>query len=114
GSLYDLLTPLQVLRQAISKVTCDINPYFSLIPAYSNLAALEEEMMMIPDREQRLKQLLVHPEILNGNWDFIVLDCPPNLGLLSWNALEAADEIIIPVEPSFFSLHGLAKISETV
>lgn len=114
AGLYDLLTPLKNPKPDFLKTVCQINPYLSLIPTYETLAGLEEELVMIPDREHRLKQLLKSAEMDRLGAEFAVLDCPPNLGLLSLNALLAADEIMIPIEPSFFSLHGLAKISETI
>lgn len=113
-SLYDFLTPLRLSRPDFSKTLCEMSPYFSVMPTYGILGALEEELMMVPDKEERLKNLLLSPACLPSGFDYVVIDCPPNLGLLSLSALEAADEIIIPIEPSFFSLHGLAKISETV
>jgi chromosome partitioning protein len=113
-SLYDFLTPLRLSKPDFSKALCEMNPYFYVMPTYGILGALEEELMMMPDKEERLKSLLISPACLPLEFDYVVIDCPPNLGLLSLSALEAADEIIIPIEPSFFSLHGLAKISETV
>ncbi len=68
----------------------------------------------MPNYHLKLRELLTRISEDQHPYDFVVLDCPPNLGMLTWNALSAADEIIIPVEPSFFSLHGLAKISETL
>lgn len=114
SSLYELLTPLKNKRTDISEIFHEVNPYLHVIPAYGSLSGLEEELMMLPDREMRLLNFLKSPEIKNLGAEYIVLDCPPNLGGLSLNALEAADEIMIPIEPSFFSLHGLAKISETI
>lgn len=114
SSLYDLLTPLKNPRPDFFKTLCEINPYFHVVPTYGSLAGLEEELMMLPDREMRLDHLLKSVEASHPGTEYVVLDCPPNLGVLSLNALEAADEIIITIEPSFFSLHGLAKISETI
>jgi chromosome partitioning protein len=114
SNLYDFLTPLRLSKPDFSKALHEISPYFYVLPTYGMLGALEEELMMIPDKEQRLKNLLTSPACLPLCFDYVVIDCPPNLGLLSLSALEAADEIITPIEPSFFSLHGLAKISETV
>ncbi|MBI3316550.1 MAG: AAA family ATPase [Candidatus Omnitrophica bacterium] len=92
----------------------EVESSFYLIPGYGELAAIEEDSFLLENREKILRlglELLVQemPDL-----DYVILDCPPNLGLLTLNALHAADEIIIPVEPSFFSLHGLAKISETL
>lgn len=113
-SLYDFLTPLRLSKLDFSKALYEINPSFFVMPTYGILGALEEELMMLPDKDRRLKNLLLSPSCLPLQFEYVVIDCPPNLGLLSLSALEAADEVIIPIEPSFFSLHGLAKISETV
>ena len=67
----------------------------------------------MPHHHLKLRDLLTRIAE-EQHYDFAVLDCPPNLGILTWSALNAADEVLIPVEPSFFSLHGLAKISETL
>jgi len=64
------------------------------------------------DREDRLIHRL--NQIPTSRYDFVLIDCPPNLGILTFNALCASSEVLIPIEPSFFSLHGLAKISETI
>ncbi len=113
-SLYDLLSPSEDLRPSIFQVLQTINPYFDLLPAYEILSALEEELVHSPDREKRLRHALKELFLKDARYDYIILDCPPNLGTLTFNALDVSDEVIIPVEPSFFSLHGLAKISETI
>lgn len=113
-SLYDLLTPLRQTYPPLSSIAVTVNPFLQVIPTYGILGALEEELVLMPDREKRLKNFLSNPELGKMGIEYVVLDCPPNLGLLSYNALQAADEIIIPIEPSFFSLHGLAKMSETI
>lgn len=113
-SLYDFLSPLKFHRTGWAEALYPFNDYLSILPTYSTLSALEEELMLMPDRDLRLKQLLGEDDFLKLGYEHVLLDCPPNLGLLSYNALFAADEIIIPVEPSFFSLHGLAKMSETI
>jgi chromosome partitioning protein len=84
-----------------------------LIPCNGSLNALEEEFSFMPNYHLKLRDLLTRIA-QEQSYDFVILDCPPNLGTLTWNALSAADEVLIPVEPSFFSLHGLAKISETL
>ena len=114
-TLYDLLGQnFQEAKPPIREVLHEINPYFLLLPSYSVLAALEEELVNQADREKRLKNELERVSQELRDIDYAILDCPPNLGILTFNALEAADEVIIPIEPSFFSLHGLAKISETL
>ncbi|MBI4711571.1 MAG: ParA family protein [Candidatus Omnitrophica bacterium] len=68
----------------------------------------------MPNYHVKLRDLLTRIEDELCHYDYVILDCPPNLGMLTWNALHAADEVVVPVEPSFFSLHGLGKISETL
>jgi chromosome partitioning protein len=75
------------------------------------LSAFEQLMAGLPEREYKLTQALAH---LEDNFDYVIIDCPPSLGLLTFNALMAADEIIIPVDSSSFSLNGLDKLLETV
>lgn len=113
-TLYEFLSPLQHIAQPFSQVVKTLQPNFDLIPCDSNLNALEEEFSFIPNHYIVLKNLLSRIATEYKKYDFVILDCPPNLGVLTWNALTAADEVLIPIEPSFFSLHGLAKISETI
>lgn len=113
-TLYDLLKPGLEFRPKPVDVMKEITPYFFVLPSTTSLSALEQDLANLMDREKRLK----HQILLNAGdletMDYIILDCPPNLGILTSNALTAADEVIIPIEPSFFSLHGLAKIMETL
>lgn len=111
-TLYDLLSPLQRVATSFSEVIQPLRPDLDLIPCNGSLNALEEEFGFMPNYHLKLREVLMRIDD-QYHYDFVVLDCPPNLGLLTWNALSAADEVVVPVEPSFFSLHGLAKISET-
>ena len=113
-TLYDLLRPSHEEKPGISAAITEINPYFYLLPSYGILAAIEEELTAVPNKEKTLAELIRSIEAAYDDFDFIILDCPPNLGMLTYNALHACDEILIPLEPSFFSLHGLAKMSETM
>ncbi len=114
-TLYDLLSPMQKLPPRFSDVVQNIHPRFDILPSNSALNALEEDLSFMPNNHLKLKGLIEKiREKSSTSYDYVVLDCPPNLGVLTWNAFHAVDEVIIPVEPSFFSLHGLAKISETL
>lgn len=113
-TLYNLLSPLQFAVPALSEVIRNLNPDLDLIPCNASLNALEEEFGFMPNYHLKLRDLLMRIGQESRPYDFVVLDCPPNLGVLTWNALSAADEVLVPIEPSFFSLHGLAKISETL
>ncbi len=83
----------------------------SLIPADRNLTGAEIEMVALPNREARLKRVL---EPLRASFDFIFIDCPPSLGLLTLNALVAADAVLIPLHCEYFALEGLADLVGTL
>lgn len=112
-SSYDLFST-RSFSADFSRMILSIEENLFLIPAFSNLTNVEAEMTGVVGMEKRLRSQLQWLGSQIPSFDFIILDCSPSLGCLTWNALEAADEIIIPVEPSFFSLHGLAKMSETL
>lgn len=98
-------------QATIAEVVISVEQDFDLIPSHVVLSAAEREMAGEPHPDQRL---IEHLDQIHQNYDFIIIDCPPNLGILTFNALRACDEIMIPIEPSFFSLHGLAKMFETI
>ena len=83
----------------------------SLAPSNIVLSAIEQDIAGSPEKEKKLSLAI---SALKKVYNYIIIDCPPNLGLLSINALRAAGEVIIPLEPSFFSLHGLGKLLETI
>jgi chromosome partitioning protein len=83
----------------------------SLLPADRNLTGAEIEMVPMPNRESRLKRVL---EPLRSNFDFVFIDCPPSLGLLTLNALVAADAVLIPLHCEYFALEGLADLVGTL
>jgi chromosome partitioning protein len=83
----------------------------SLMPADRNLTGAEIEMVSLPDRERRLRRVL---EPLRERFDFIFIDCPPSLGLLTLNALVAADAVLIPLHCEYFALEGLADLVSTI
>lgn len=86
-------------------------PGLDLVPSNLQLAALEQSLSGLPQREERLLWALRQ---LESNYDFIFIDAPPSLGLLSFNALRVADEVLVPVDASAFSYHGLGRILETL
>ena len=83
----------------------------SLIPADRNLTGAEIELVPVPSREHRLRQVL---EPLRPRFDLIFIDCPPSLGLLTLNALVAADAVLIPLHCEYFALEGLAELVSTM
>ena len=82
-----------------------------LIPSHINLVGAEIELIKAEGRESILKQALAP---IRGNYDYIIIDCAPSLGLITVNTLTAADSVIIPIQPEFFALEGLGKLLQTV
>jgi len=83
----------------------------SIIPATRDLSGAEIELIVVPDRERRLRTFL---EPLKEKFDFIIIDSPPSLGLLTLNALVAADKVLIPLHCEYFALEGLADLVATM
>ncbi len=82
-----------------------------IIPANHNLAAAEQDLVQIDNREQVLEKIIEH---LRSDFDYILIDCPPSLGLLTINALVAADSVIVPVQTEFYALEGLGLLMQTI
>ena len=106
-SLYNVLIEERSILEAIHRVDENI----ALIPSSIDLAAAEIELVSVLGREQILKKRL---ESAQPDFDYVLLDCPPSLGLLTINALAIATEVIIPMQPHFLALQGVAKLLETV
>lgn len=107
-SVYDLLID-EIDPQLVIQPTGIDN--FSLIPSNLNLTGAEVELVGIMGREYRLKKAL---STISGNYDFIIIDCPPSLGLLTINALAAADSVLIPIQCEYYALEGLSQLSNTI
>jgi len=111
GTIYDALTS--------SEPTTDAKPFIiptgvdgmQLIPADRNLTGAEIELVGLPSREERLRALVAP---LRDDYDYIFIDCPPSLGLLTLNALVAADAVLIPLHCEYFALEGLADLVGTM
>jgi chromosome partitioning protein len=89
-------------------------PNLSLIPAEPDLAGAEIELVGQDNREFRLREALRDADALAGSYDFILIDCPPSLGLLTVNGLVAADSVLVPLQCEFFALEGLSQLLRTV
>src|SRR6187399_1433347 len=107
-SLYDCMVNNVAAADVILKSEI---PNLDLIPSHIDLVGAEIEMINYPNRELVLKNIL---EPVRGNYDFIVIDCSPSLGLITVNALTAADSVIVPVQCEFFALEGLGKLLNTI
>ena len=82
-----------------------------MIPSHINLVGVEIELVNAPARESVLKNALAK---IRNNYDYIIIDCSPSLGLITVNSLTAADSVMIPVQPEFFALEGLGKLLQTI
>ena len=105
---YDLLNDP---RLKLADAVCRLDERLSLIPSSPVLSAIEQELSGQMGRESRLLSKLTRTPI---EYDYVIIDSPPNIGLLTFNALMAAAEVIIPIDPSYFSLQGLQKLRETL
>ncbi|HAH22367.1 MAG TPA: chromosome partitioning protein ParA [Prolixibacteraceae bacterium] len=86
-------------------------PGLDLIPSHIDLVGAEIEMLNLPNREKVLRHVI---EKIKGDYDFILIDCSPSLGLITVNSLTAADSVIIPVQCEYFALEGLGKLLNTI
>lgn len=107
-SLYDCMVNHALAQDVTLKTAI---PNLNLIPSHIDLVGAEIEMINYPNREAVLKQLL---EPVKNDYDFIVIDCSPSLGLITVNALTGADSVIVPVQCEFFALEGLGKLLNTI
>lgn len=107
-SLYDCMVNEGTASDVILKTEMS---HLDLIPSHIDLVGAEIEMINYPNREGILKQTL---DTIRADYDFIVIDCSPSLGLITVNALVAADSVVVPVQTEFFALEGLGKLLNTV
>lgn len=111
-SVYDLLiSGSSDSSTELKQVVWQIAPNFDLAPSNIELAALDPQLAGQDGREECLRTALSQHR---HEYDYAILDCPPGVGLLSFNALRAADEVVIPVETGYFALHGLGRELETL
>jgi chromosome partitioning protein len=108
-SLYDVLVDERPITESVYKIDENI----CVVPSSIDLAAAEVELVSVMGRELLLKDRLeAAGEAMQ--FDYMLMDCPPSLGLLTLNALVVADEVVIPMQPHFLALQGVAKLLETV
>jgi len=107
-SLYDSFINNAKAKDVVLKTEL---PYLDIIPSHIDLVGAELEIINHPNRENVLKEIL---KPLAESYDFIIIDCSPSLGLITVNALVAANSIIIPVQSEFFALEGLGKLLNTI
>ena len=107
-SLYDGMINNTPLKDIVLKTEI---PHLDLIPSHIDLVGAEIELVNLPNRENVLKGLINE---INDQYDFVIIDCLPSLGLITVNALVAADSVIVPVQCEFFALEGLGKLLNTI
>ena len=110
-TLYDVLDDSSGQDVGLEDVVIKVAKNLDLVPAQIVLSGIEQKLSGVNERELKLAHKI---KSLRRNYQYVVIDCPPSVGLLTFNALCAATEVLIPIEPSFFSLHGLAKLKETI
>lgn len=107
-SVYDVLADRVRISDAIIST---FMPFLDLLPSNINLVGAEIELVDVEGREAKLKNALKE---IGNNYDFILIDCPPSLGLLTLNALTASDSVLIPVQCEYFALEGLGQLLNTI
>lgn len=107
-SIYDVLANDLPIEETIIETSIQ---YLHLIPSNINLVGAEIELVNLPDRELRLQRALTQ---ISEAYDFIIIDCPPSLGLLTLNTLTAANSVIIPIQCEYYALEGLGQLMNTI
>lgn len=107
-TIYDVLTGRRGFSATMLKTA---EAGFDLLPANSDLTAAEVELLEIERREYRLQEIL---SAIRADYDYILIDCPPSLNMLTINALVAADSVLIPMQCEYYALEGLSALSETI
>lgn len=108
SDLYEVLLNDEIIENAIVKT--DVRKLF-LLPASIDLAGAEIEMVSLPRREFLLKEKL---QSIKDDYDFILMDCPPSLGLMTLNTLVASEFVLIPIQAEFYALEGLSQLVKTI
>ncbi|MBE9586587.1 ParA family protein [Mucilaginibacter sp. JRF] len=108
ASIYECIINQIDPHEAIQKTD---TPNLDLLPAHIDLVGAEIEMINLAGREYKMKQVL---DSVRDEYDFIIIDCSPSLGLITINALTAADSVIVPVQCEYFALEGLGKLLNTI
>lgn len=110
-SIYDVITPNQDGEVTLDDILIPIKDNFDLAPSNIILSVVEQELSGLKGREDHLFNAI---QGLVLDYDYIIIDCPPSIGHLCFNALRAADEVVIPIDMSLFSLRGVAKLTEII
>ena len=106
-SIYNVLSKITNKKAKLEEIIQTVTPNFDITPSSMILSTLEQELAGEIGRESRLNDIINN---FKGSYDYLIIDCPPNLGILTVNAIRASGEAIIPVEASRFSLEGLTQL----
>ncbi|MGA7160370.1 MAG: AAA family ATPase [Bacteroidota bacterium] len=107
-TMYEVLIGGVEAAEAIIKTSM---PFLSLLPSHINLVGAEIEMVNEPNREKKMRAAL---ESIRSSYEYIIIDCPPSLGLITLNALTSADAVLIPVQCEYYALEGLGQLLNTI
>ena len=110
-SIYDALSRISKNKCSLKEAIVEVEKNFDMVPSSIILSTIDQELFNEIGRESRLQDIIYD---LKEEYDFVIIDCPPNLGLLTVNALRAANSAIIPVEASRFSVDGVARLIEII
>ena len=112
-NLYEVLAEGDSSSAKLEEIIVEAGPHLDIAPSGIILSALEQKLAAegSTGRTERLARAI---EELPTPYDFIIIDCPPNVGILTFNALRAVHEVIVPLETSYFAMHGVAKLLETI
>ncbi len=108
SSIYEVLVGTQALRETVMPTDQE---YLHLVPSSISLVGAEVELVSMLSRESRLRSALSE---ITDDYAYIIVDCPPSLGLLTINALTAADSVIIPIQCEYYALEGLGQLMKTI
>lgn len=110
-SIYDCLSKLSTQKSNLRDIIVNVDSNFDIAPSHIMLSTLEQELANEISRESRLQETL---STFTNEYDYCLIDCPPNLGILTVNAICAAQEVILPAEPSRFSVEGLSRLIDII
>jgi len=105
---YDVLVGRSTIREAARETEL---PCLSILPSSADLSAVEIEFVDLEDRATRLKDAI---ELVRGEYDFVLIDCPPSLGLLTLNALAASHSVLVPMQCEYYALEGISHLMNTI
>jgi len=111
NTVFNILEPSNGNRLSLIDISQNVSENFDVVPADISLSTLDQHLSMVEGRETRLNHAIRR---IHSLYDIIIIDCPPSLGLLTFNALIASSEVFVPIEMSLFSLHGISRLMEII